>query len=92
MGHGRYVKIFIYEFWDIGTKCRTRYLLSVSPARSLTTTPLLLLFPTDRKLKDYVCTRGDKDSLHFDLWYKLIEKILVNGVSLLRMPYGLKVS
>lgn len=33
------------------------------------------MYLIDSKLKDHVCTRGNIDSPHFDLWYKLIENI-----------------
>ena len=49
--------MFMYGFRNIFTKCRTRYLLAVSPDNKLTTP--LLLYLADRELKDFIYNNGE---------------------------------
>lgn len=62
----------MYGLRDISTKCRTRYLLTVNPDNKLTAFIPFLLYPIDREHKDYVCSRGDIQYQHSDLWYNKI--------------------
>ena len=67
------VKMYVYGFRDISTKCRTRYLLAVSPDNRLTTSTPLLLYPADRELKDFIYNRGgvDRSSSLYGEWYMI---------------------
>ena len=47
------IKLYLYGFRYISTKCRTRYLLT-----KMTT---LLLYPTDQELKDFIYNSGGMD-------------------------------
>ncbi|KAK8895511.1 hypothetical protein M9Y10_023978 [Tritrichomonas musculus] len=75
------IKSNMYGIRDISTKCRTRYLLAVSPNNRLTTTTTpLLLYPTDRKTKDFIYIRGGVDDhKSWNEWYKLDETNKICG-------------
>ncbi|KAK8896229.1 hypothetical protein M9Y10_014124 [Tritrichomonas musculus] len=75
------VKMYVYGFRDISTKCRTRYLLAVSPDNKLTPTTPLLLYPADRELKDFIYNNGERDrfSSIYEEWYKIDETNKICG-------------
>ena len=75
------VKMYVYGFRDISTKCRTRYLLAVSPDNKLTPTTPFLLYPADRELKDFIYNNGGSDrfSSIYEEWYKIDETNKICG-------------
>ena len=73
------VKMYVYGFRDISTKCRTRYLLAVSPDNKLTLTTPLLIYPADRELKDFIVGRGGIEFTHENEWYVLDETNKICG-------------
>ena len=75
------VKMYVNGFKNISTKCRTRYLLAVSPENKLTPTTPLLLYPADRELKEFIYNRGgvDRDTSLYDEWYMIDETNKICG-------------
>ena len=72
------IKMYVYGFRDISNKCRTIYLLAVSPNNRLTTSTPLKLYPTDREIKDFLYNNGGMDAIE-DEWYKLDETNKICG-------------
>ena len=69
------IKMQVYGFRGISTKYRTRYLLAVSPENKLTPTTPLLLYPANRKLKNFIVDRGNlgHSSSLYGEWHMLDE-------------------